>query len=174
MPFIIILFGFLAASFALIFEFLTMSLLSFSDQTLFTSLLFSFDGILSLKTFFILLGIVCIEESSKYIFLRQYANRFFTRIESTFKNSLFLGVFFGLGFSLLEFFFLINTSEVRSLFPIFGTAFVHTLTSVAFALFLFPDTSKNWLNRGKFSTLSLLFIAILFHMVYNLMALLLF
>lgn len=177
MPFIvIILFGALASSFALILELLSASLFSLSDQTFFTAIPFALDGAFSFKTVFILLSIACIEEASKYIFLRQYSLRFFPRAGTSFNNSFILGTLFGLGFALLETLFVLNTSTFHSSFTVPGILGVHIATSIAFALFLFSSStpSPQEPKKRQFGALSLISTALIFHTLYNLTILLLF
>jgi|GEM_PF-2544337 len=177
MPFIvIILFGALAASFALILELLAVSLFSVSGQALFAPIPFTFGETLSLETLLILLCVAFIEETSKYLFLRQYAKRLFTNIEIPINHALILGTLFGLGFTLLEAFFLMNVSAAHPFLTLLGTASVHIATSIAFALFLFssPSPSLQWPKRYRFSALSLISAAVLFHTLYNLTILFLF
>src|SRR3989344_667132 len=170
MPFIvIILFGALAASFALILELLAVSLFSLSGQTLFVSIPSALGGTFSLETLPILFLIAFIEEASKYIFLRQYARRLLPHTEISLNHTLILGALFGLGFTLLETFFLMNASALHSFSTLLGTASVHMATSIAFALFLFSFSSPSlqWLKRRPFSALSLISAAVLFHTLYN-------
>ncbi|MDO8566063.1 MAG: PrsW family glutamic-type intramembrane protease [Candidatus Moranbacteria bacterium] len=177
MPFIvIILFGALASSFALILELLSVSLLSLPDQTLFTAIPFTFDGVFSLESFFILLGIAFIEETTKYIFLRQYSLRFFARGGTSFNHSLILGTLFGLGFAILETLFVLNTSTLHSSFAVPGILGLHIATSIAFALFLFSpsNSSPQEPKKRQFGSLSLISAALVFHTLYNLAILLLF
>jgi len=171
MPFIvIILFGALAASFALILELLAVSLFSLSGQTLFVSIPSALGGTFSLETLPILLGIAFIEEASKYTFLRQYARRLLTHTEISLNHTLILGTLFGLGFTLLETFFLMNAPALPPFSVLLGIASVHIATSIAFALFLFTfsNLSQQEPNKRSFSALSLLSAAILFHTLYNL------
>lgn len=177
MPFIvIILFGALASSFALILELLSVSLFSLSDQTLFTAIPFTLGGAFSFKVIFILLSIACIEEASKYIFLRQYSLRFFPRAGTSFNSSIILGTLFGLGFALLEILFVLHTPTLPSSFTLPGILGVHIATSVAFALFLFSSStpSPQEPKKRQFGALSLISAAIIFHTLYNLTILLLF
>lgn len=155
---IIVLFGILAASFALILETLGASLFSLSTQI---------EGF-SFKTLLVLLSIAFIEESSKYIFLRQFAQRFIARIQPTPKNALLLGVLFGIGFSLLETFFLLNIAGSHPFLAFLKTTTVHIITSIIFALFLFPSTNP---SKWRFSPRSLVLFAIIFHTIYNITAL---
>lgn len=166
---VIILFGTLASSFALILELLAVSLFSISDQTLFATIPFAFEGAFSLKVLLILLCVAFIEETSKYAFLRQYAGRFFVRTETSQSSALLLGTLFGLGFALLEIFFLLNTSVTPPFFTLSGTAFVHIATSVVFALSLFPlsNTSQEP-KKYRYGALSLISAMVVFHMLYNL------
>lgn len=171
MPFIvIILFGALASSFALILELLAMSLFSLSDQSFLASIPFAIDGVFSLKTLLILLLIAFIEEASKYLFLRQYARRFFVYTAAAIKNSLILGVLFGLGFTILETLFLLNASAIHLFSALLGTASVHIITSAALALFLFSfsNPSKQEPRKRLFSAFSLISAAAIFHTLYNL------
>lgn len=152
---IIVLFGILAASFALILETLGASLFSLSPQI----------GGFSLKALLVLLSVAFIEESSKYIFLRQYAQRFFTRVRPVLKGSFLLGTLFGIGFALLEAFFLLNIAAPHPFFIFLRTAAVHIITSVAFALFIFSSLNP---SEWRFSPRSLVLFAIIFHTLYNL------
>ncbi|MDP3957524.1 MAG: hypothetical protein Q8Q10_03430 [bacterium] len=175
MPFIvIILFGALASSFALILELLAVSLFPLSGQAIFTSLPFALRGALSFEILLILICIAFIEEASKYIFLRQYARRFFANTAVAIRNSLLLGALFGLGFTFLEIFFLLNTPAAHPFSTLLGTASVHIATSITFALFLFssPSPSLLWPKRHPFSAFSLISAAVLFHTLYNLAILL--
>jgi hypothetical protein len=166
---VIILFGILASSFALIFELLAVSLFSLSDQTLFASIPFAFEGTFSFKVLLILLSVAFIEETSKYAFLRQYARQFLVRAQISRNNALLLGTLFGLGFALLEFFFLLNTPATSPFFALSGTAFVHMTTSIIFALSLFPlSVASQEPKKCRLGATTLIFAMVTFHALYNL------
>ena len=158
MPFIaLILFGVLAASFALIFELLATGLaaVSLSPETL------------SAGTLGILLSIASIEEIAKYLFLRQYARRFLTADRCTLPYALLCGVGFGSGFAALEFFLSQNGVAAIPAPALIGTAGLHIATSSALAVTLFSSAQK---TSFRFFVLAL---AILVHTAYNATVLLL-
>ncbi len=157
MPLItILLFGILAASFALIFELLLPGLdpaSLMSSETLFP------------QTLIILLGIALIEESSKYIFLRQYALRFLLAKQLLAKNIFLLGISFGVGFSTLEILLIQNEMLAFPYLAALGTACLHIATSIIFAFSLLSSVEK------RFPSFLVLLIALLLHTLYNVVAL---
>lgn len=153
MPFIaIILFGILAASFALALELLATGLSSVSLVSLET---------LSFKVALVLSGIALIEEVSKYIFLRQYALRFFATNKSAIKNAVLLGAGFGIGFAAPEIFLMQSGAIASPAMAFIGTAGLHMATSSAFAITLFSFSER------RFSSFLILSAAILLHLFYN-------
>lgn len=153
MPFIIILlFGFLSAIFALALELLLTGAPSFALAHLQT---------FSLSTALILFSIALLEEASKYIFLRQYARRFFSASRPILSQALLLGATFGLGFALPEIFLMEREFLAPPVMAFAGTSFLHVLTSIVFALSLFTSSLK------RLSPLLLFLAATIFHMLYN-------
>lgn len=155
MPFIaIILFGILAACFALAFELLATGLSSVSLVSLET---------LSFKVTLVLFGIAFIEEVSKYVFLRQYALRFFAIAAGrpALRNAALLGAGFGIGFAAPEIFLMQGSAIASPGLAFIGTAGLHMATSIAFAIAIFSFPER------RFSALLILVAAILLHLSYN-------
>lgn len=156
MPLIILLFGALAASFALIIELLMMNLLPVSLTLEGT---FSF-GILSS---FLLLALI--EEASKYIFLLRYKKYAPYRSEPTFSIYAVLAVLFGVGFSSLEIVFASQNISMVSLSSILSTLLLHIGTSLIFISFLFSQPEQKRPLALKSSWIIL--VAVLLHLAYN-------
>jgi hypothetical protein len=150
----IILFGILAASFALALELLATGLSSVSLSSLET---------LSLKALLILAGIALIEEASKYVFLRQYASRFFVAGigKPALLTASLLGAGFGIGFAVPEIFFLYSGAIASPALAFIATAGLHLATSIAFAISIFSFSER------RFSAFLILSAAILLHLSYN-------
>lgn len=157
MPLIIILFGALAASFALIIELLMMNLLPVSLTLEGT---FSF-GILSS---FLLLALI--EEASKYIFLLRYKKYAPYRSKPTFLTSAVLAILFGVGFSSLEIVFASQNISIVSLSSILSTL-LHIGTSLIFVSFLFSKPKQDQSIALKSSWIIL--VAVLLHLAYNIL-----
>ncbi len=157
MPLItILLFGMLAASFALIFELL---LSGVNPAFLIIS------ETLTFKTLVALLGIALLEEVSKYIFLRQYALRFLLAKKLLAKNIFLLGISFGVGFSALEILLIQNEMLAFPYLASLGTACLHIATSIIFAFSLLSSAEK------RFPPFLVLLIALLLHTLYNIVVL---
>lgn len=144
-----LLFGALSASFALIIEILILiNALSFQD-------------------FFVLLGAAVIEELSKYIFLKQYAKQFIITFPFTVTKAVVLGSSFGLGFTILELSLMSYKLQIATIpfWAIFGSASLHIITSIIFAIFLF----RLWrtLYQKRFTNLIAIALAIFLHILYN-------
>lgn len=158
---IIIIFGILSSCFALVFELVALSLSSFSGQPLALSL-FAFGETFSLATAFSLLGLALIEETSKYLFLRQYALRYLKDSLASLRGALLLGILFGLGFSSLEIALTVSAGEAASFFAPAGIAVIHILTSLGFAAYLF-----HFSPRRPFFAPFLILAATFLHALYN-------
>ena len=142
-----LLFGILSASFALVIEILILI------------------NALSSPDFFVLLGAAIIEELSKYIFLKQYAKRYTYIIPSSIKQASILGASFGLGFAILELSLMSYKLQITTipLWAIFGSASIHIITSIIFAVFLFSFSQK------RFTNLTAIALAIFLHILYNIL-----
>lgn len=154
----VILFGTLAASFALALELFAESL---------SPVPVTLDGAFSIATFLAIAGIAAIEEISKYVFLRQYALRFSAHIEPALTASIVLGALFGIGFAAIEIVIAAAMTVPYSPLPFLATASIHITTSVAFAVFLLTPATPR-----RFSAPWLIVSAILLHALYNLYILL--
>lgn len=164
MPFVsIIFFGILSASFALMLELLTSLLASFFGPGLHINL----DPILTGTAFsativLTLVGIAFIEEYSKYLFLRQYALRYFLTTASTIRGATVLSVLFGIGFTSLETALIISGLTPFVPVALLGVALLHIATSFIFSFYLFSYSDERpWFPLG------LLFLATLTHTLYN-------
>lgn len=153
-PITIILFGILAACFALALELLVTGISSVSLIGLAT---------LSWKTLSLLAGIAIIEEASKYIFLRQYVSRFGLPAGEGphLAKAALLGTAFGAGFVVPELFLLYSGAAPVPLLPVVTLISVHILTSLAFAAALFASR-----DRKRWVFFSLAF-AVFLHLSYN-------
>lgn len=149
---VLLLFGFLSAVFALAIELLLTGIPSVALDTL---------AILSFQAIPILLSLALVEEGSKYLFLRQYARRFFTASKPLLRDTLLLGTTFGIGFALPEILLLQYAPLSPPLLAFVGTASLHILTSVALAIAIFSFSEK---RRARFFVLAAV---ILFHTFYN-------
>lgn len=156
MPFVIILFGTLAASFALIIELLIMNLFA---------LPFTLEGAFSFKIVLSFLLLALIEEGSKYLFLLRYRKYAPDKNAFTFSTSLLTAILFGIGFSSLEIIFASQNLVVASLFPIVRTLLLHISTSLFLIYFLF----SRWQQEHSFALkgFGILSSAILLHLMYN-------
>lgn len=156
MPFVfIVLFGLLSACFALLIE---IGVLSLGDITNPTFTPFNFS---SLHT---LLLLAVIEEVSKFLFLAQFAKRFFSETHAMLHLALLLGILFGIGFSAPEFFLSIH-SLVTDFTPIISVVALHILTSILLAYYVFFTHKKQPLFL-----LAFLALAISLHVLYNLLS----
>ncbi|MDD2766640.1 MAG: hypothetical protein PHH40_02630 [Candidatus Moranbacteria bacterium] len=158
MPFILLIFfGIFASVCALILEFFTLSI--------FSSFLF-LETVFSLKTFLFFLVLAIIEEISKYIFLFQYKKR--TSFEHiSFFRLISYSVFFGTGFSLVEYILSLPSLSFISPIPLafFPTFLLHTSLTFCFIFFL-----SRFHSQGKTLTktsFSVLFGTIIIHFLYN-------
>lgn len=158
---IIILFGILSASFSLFIELIafSLSMLSGSLSSAFSP--FAFEGTFSAMTLFSLLGVALIEETSKYIFLRQYALRYLREMSTSVRGALLLGTLFGLGFASLETFLTVQTGIGTPVFSLFGTAGIHIVTSLIFASYLLRFSRRPFLAPGLIAT------TVVLHTLYN-------
>lgn len=157
MPFIaIILFGILSSCFALILELIVAGAPFVS---------FVFTETLSFKILLILFGIAFIEETSKYIFLRQYASRFFTTSRAAIGSATILGASFGIGFAIPELFLIQYGMAEAPILALLGTASLHIATSIAFAIAILSFA------KNRFSAPILVSAAMLLHTLYNLIIL---
>ncbi len=165
----LVVFGALAASFALLLELLVASL---------SSVPIALEGKFSFMVLLVIVGIAIIEEMSKYIFLRQYVRRFFTHTNPTLQTSLILGALFGTGFAAIETAIAAAMPLPYSPLPFLATASIHITTSVAFAVFLLtsaaPRQSDAPAVRQHFPASWLIASAILLHTLYNLAIIFLF
>lgn len=153
MPFIaIILFGILASCFALILELIVAGAPSVS---------FVFTETLSFKILLILFGIAFIEETSKYIFLRQYTSRFFVTSRAALGSATILGASFGIGFAMPEIFLIQYGMTEAPILALLGTASLHIATSIAFAIAILSFA------KNRLSAPILVSAALLLHMAYN-------
>ncbi|OGI15039.1 MAG: hypothetical protein A3E38_03295 [Candidatus Moranbacteria bacterium RIFCSPHIGHO2_12_FULL_54_9] len=154
MPFIFaIIFGALAGSFALILELVTLP-----GDALITgpSQYFAFGSI------FTLLGVALIEETSAYLFLRQYALRYFPGTLASVRATLLSGLLFGIGFASLEIALILWNSSGWLVWPLFGILFIHIVTSLIFALFLLYFSQKRpWFAPAPIAG------ALVLHTLYN-------
>lgn len=158
MPFItILIFGALASCFALIFEFIFLSPVASIYQP-FT---------LTLATTLSLLALACIEEVSKYLFLRQYAIRFSKDTVITSQKIFLFSIFFGIGFSLLEIFLSSQNGITTPFLPMFGRTLLHIGTSFILASFIFPPSKTSFSRKTLWLILAVTFI----HFFYNLVSL---
>ncbi len=138
-------FGALAAAFALIAELLVFSLFTFSENSSVTPLPVSESGLSITILTTLLLGAL-IEEASKYLFLIRYRVLRLRENAPALKGALLLGLFFGLGFSLPEAWSAWHTIGLEAA-PITGIVAIHTITSLLLAASaLIPDSRfRPWL-----------------------------
>lgn len=157
MPFIIILiFGALAGSFALIFELLITSLFPVP---------FTFEGIFSLSVLLLFFIFAFIEEISKFVFLFRYKKYSFHKNGHSLVFFIILALLFGIGFSSLETIFSSQNIVAFSFFAIWKIFLVHISTSFLFIYFILhkqePETVFSLRNFWLVSS------AILVHLSYN-------
>ena len=149
-PFI---FGALSASFALLIELVVLNLdhlQEFSSPT--------FDA----SSLLLLVAVALIEELGKYLFLRQYLLRYFKATSISLKTALYLGFFFGSGFSSLEVAFASADQTIPlAFFPLLGIVLIHILTSLILVSFL------RFQNKQFSSFILPLILATLVHFFYN-------
>lgn len=148
------IFGTLSAFFAVIFEIIALDLSHIHDYSSVT---------LALSSLALLMAVALIEESAKYLFLRQYLFRSFETITLSLKQTIILGLSFGFGFSALEAAVILSgsleTDSVRGLISIF---LVHILTTFILVAFLrYPH------KRLATAFFFPLFLAILVHFSYD-------
>lgn len=147
---LLLIYGFLAAAAALLFEIAIGSL--FPPETA-----LSFGGV----TFIIVAAFF--EESSKWIFFRQFYVRYHEYLSQPAPFT--FGLLFGTGFALLEtllIWFGLKSSPF-TLLPLLGIISLHLLTSLFFAYYLFRLTP-----RVLHHTLSLILGMTVLHAAYNL------
>ncbi len=138
------IYGLLAASLALIVEVAT---LDFSTGSHFTRLI-------------TLILAVLIEESCRLLLLNQYTKRFFTEVPPL-KNILFIGLFFGLGFTAPELLMILGeyNHNTHLLLPILGIPAVHITLSLLYILTLGKKLGLNlW---------SAIMVGFILHLSYN-------
>jgi hypothetical protein len=140
-----LIFGALSASFALIIEILILT------------------NVLSSQDFFVLLGAATVEELSKYIFLKQYAKQYTSIIPSSIGQAFILGTSFGLGFAVVELSLMSYKLQIATIpfWAIFGSASLHIITGIIFAVFLFSFYQK------RSTDLTAIALAIFLHILYN-------
>ncbi len=129
MPFITaFIFGLLAASLAVVLE------LTFfgSNTTAFNT-----------QSVIILLGIVIIEESVKYLLLRQYAIRFLKESFLSLRETFIIGIAFGVGFAALETGLILWNDLMGPLSALVGIVALHSITSSLFALSLLSGLRRH-------------------------------
>jgi RsiW-degrading membrane proteinase PrsW (M82 family) len=148
------IFGTLSAFFAVIFEIITLDLSRIHDYSSIT---------LAFSSLALLIAVALIEESAKYLFLRQYLFRSFETITLSLKQAITLGLGFGFGFSALEATVILSgnlgTDSVRGLISIF---LVHIITTFILVAFL------RYPNKRQTTAFFLpLFLAILVHFFYD-------
>ena len=148
------IFGTLSAFFAVIFEIITLDLSYIHDYSSVT---------LAFSSLVLLMAIALIEESAKYLFLRQYLLRSFETITLTLKQSLALGLGFGFGFSALEATIILSGSlETNSVHGLISIFLVHILTTFILIAFL------RYPHKRRVAAFFLpLFLAILVHFSYD-------
>lgn len=153
MPFtIIFFFGILAGCFALLVELLIASLFSLSMESLQS---------FSTYSLLLLFGIAFVEETAKYLFLFQYAKRFFHDTAATFARALLLGGIFGIGFASTEFILVEQSAASFPTLALTGTAGLHVVISIIFAIHIFV------FFRERFSPTLPITAAVFLHTLYN-------
>ena len=141
-----LIFGLLAACFALFFE-LTLAALTYT-----TKLTYILPLIIAPIT----------EELSKFFLIRQYARRYLNGVSLSKKKVLLLGLLFGLGFASVEAFLVIHEESLLSLLPLLGSILLHVVTSIMFA-FYWLGFFQHRPRQGLIILSSL----IVLHMLYN-------
>lgn len=106
-----------------------------------------------------------IEESIRFVFLRQYIIHFRVGDELfSLKEKILLGLAFGVGFSSLEAFLILNGSDWRLVGPEFsGIIILHTAMSLVFSFLLLKHPASK-----RLITLLVIGLAIVLHTLYNL------
>lgn len=130
------IFGLLSAAASTIVEASALSLSYFSDYTFATSPL-AFIGDFSLITLLTFIGIAAVEETAKFIFLRQYAVRFYSNATIDRRKVWVSGTLFGLGFVAFEILLAFSGSFRLTAFFLGSILLVHITTCLAFASYLF-------------------------------------
>lgn len=160
-----IIFGFLAAAFALIVELTVFSVFTLSESASVTPL--PTDGSsLSLSILVTLLLGALIEEASKYLFLLRYGILRLAGQTVTTRTALGLGLVFGLGFAIPEAWFAWSTIGLK-IAPIAGIVLVHAVTSILLAAALLDPSSR---LRPRIAYI----LATIIHIAYNIAAYLIF
>lgn len=161
----VIIFGFLAAAFALIAELLVFSLFTFSESASVTPLPIG-GAELSFSVLLTLLLGALIEEASKYLFLLRYRIIRIREETLSFLQTALTGLLFGLGFSLPEAWFAWDTIGLKAA-PITGIVLVHAVTSILLAAALLDPSSR---LRPRIAYI----LATIIHIAYNIAAYLIF
>lgn len=149
-------FGILAASLALIAE-----LVLLTGAPVFLTI----PETSSPKTLLSLIGIACIEETAKYILLRQYIVRFLPAKTLLAQSPLVLGISFGIGFSILEILLIQKITSTLPALASLGIISLHIITSGVLALTLCSYSEK------RFSVPIALVITIYLHTLFNIIVL---
>lgn len=153
-PLLILIFGVLSASFALLIE---LTVLNLGALHRYDSLTFDFSSLTLLAL------VAVIEESSKYLFLRQYLLRFFSGTPLRQNQVLGLGLSFGAGFASLEVAFSLSGGATEnSLFWLLGNLLLHSATGLIILFFLKYD-EKRLLSAAAIP----LALSIVIHLLYN-------
>jgi hypothetical protein len=144
----VFIFGILGGSLALLIELATLDLHHILE----------FPFTFSLSSFIVLALAAAIEESTRYLLLRQYLRSFLLSGPLPWQKIFLIGTFFSMGFASLELFLILRMGNGIPL-RAFGIAFVHFLSIfMAFVL----------TKKLPLSTLVTMTIAIALHFSYNL------
>lgn len=150
MLFTALIFGILAGSLALVIELVA---LNFTGSFTYSPLLPNFAAFSTVAL------AALIEESARFLLLRQYVVRFLSESAPSWQAILAMGTLFGLGFATIEL-ALILSQESAPLMALVGIVLVHITLS---ALFLFC-----LLRKRSFPTFLVLFSGFALHLCYNL------
>ncbi|MDP2838186.1 MAG: hypothetical protein Q8O53_02820 [Candidatus Moranbacteria bacterium] len=146
-----LIFGILGASLALVVELTVLNLGgSFSYSTALPN--FAHLGTLALAAI--------IEESARYLLLRQYVRRFLSDSPFSWQRVSSVGFLFGSGFASIEL-VLLTARESAPFLPTLGISLVHIILSTFFAFSL--------TRKLPFPALWVLACGIVLHFVYNLL-----
>lgn len=150
MLFTALIFGILAGSLALVIELVA---LNFTGSFTYSPLLPNFAALSTIAL------TALIEESARFLLLRQYVVRFLSENAPSWQAILAMGTLFGLGFATVEL-ALILSQDSAPLIGLIGIVLVHVALSVFFLFSL--------LRQRSFPALLVLFLGFVLHLCYNL------
>lgn len=150
MLFTALIFGVLAGSLALVIELVA---LNFTGSFTYSPLLPNFAALSTITL------TALIEESARFLLLRQYVVRFLSESALSWQAILAMGTLFGLGFATIELTLILSQESAPSI-ALIGIVLVHVTLSVLFLFCL--------LRSRSLGALLVLFSGFALHLCYNL------